>query len=311
MQDDDARENSGDQSVHAEFVGGNPGGLILSDDILPERLPIIPLQQRPVFPGTTMPLEISDTRLHSAVEFLKASESKYVGVVLTKEYDEDHPLESELHPMGTVLRILKMSGPGDGEEGAVHLLFHGVRRFRFLEKVPHKTALLWKVEYFYDPEGPAGKKDEELQAYVMAVINSVKELLTLNPLFMEQLKMLVANLSHDKPGLIFDLIASMTTASGEKLQEVLATIPLRQRAERLLSLLQEELSIFQLQQKIKKSIEERISKQQHEVLSAGTAERNQEGARPRKGREERRTGTIQGTHRERRAQRAGRRAQAH
>ncbi len=268
MQDGDVNETQGDESLHAEFVGGGPGGLVLSDDVLPERIPIIPLQQRPVFPGTTMPLEISDVRLQSAVEFLKKSASKYVGVVLAKEYNQEAPLESELHDMGTVLRILKMGGgSAEGQEdGPVHLLFHGVRRFRLQEKVPHDSALIWKVEYFYDPEGPEIKKDEELQAYVMAVINSVKELLTLNPLFMEQLKMLVANLSHDKPGLIFDLIASMTTSSGEKLQEVLATIPLQPRAERLLSILQEELSIFQLQQKIKKSIEERISKQQHEYF---------------------------------------------
>ena len=61
----------------------------------------------------------------------------------------------------------------------------------------------------------------------MALIKEIKELLPLNPLYSEELKQYLANFSPNQPSLLADFSAALTTASGEQLQEILDTLPLR------------------------------------------------------------------------------------
>ncbi len=249
-----------DEVATAEVLpeGGMPG-LVLAQEILPDRILILPVATRPMFPGLTLPVQVSGAALDATLKAVSEDEHHVLGVVLAQEYDEEAPLRSTLHAMGTVVRVLRLAeGPG-----VTQLLVQAVRRFRRLEVVSMEPTIVWRVEYFFDPEG---RPDEETKAYTVAVIGQVKELLKLNPLFQEQLKLLLTNFNYDSPGLICDLTASMLTADAALLQEVLETVPLVPRAEKLLKLLAEEIQLFRLKEKIQKSIEEKISKQQKEFF---------------------------------------------
>ena len=106
----------------------------------------------------------------------------------------------------------------------------------------------------------------ELKAYTLAIINSVKELIKLNPMFQEQMKLALSQVGMEKPGLLMDLVASFLTADGNKLQPLLEAIDLFQRSDLLLKLLKEEIELNVLQQNIQKQIEDKISKQQREFF---------------------------------------------
>ncbi|MGB0434597.1 MAG: endopeptidase La, partial [bacterium] len=88
----------------------------------------------------------------------------------------------------------------------------------------------------------------------------------LNPLFKEELGLLMGRVNLKEPGTLADFSASMTTASGKELQKILETRRIKQRIEKALILLKNELEVSKLQSRISQKIEERMSQQQREFF---------------------------------------------
>jgi len=93
-----------------------------------------------------------------------------------------------------------------------------------------------------------------------------KELVKLSPLYKEGLSLLIDQIDVHNPGALADFAASMTTASGEELQGILALRSIRKRIEQVLILLKREIEISKLKTQISQRIEERMSKQQREFF---------------------------------------------
>ena len=136
--------------------------------------------------------------------------------------------------MGTAFHLFRIN---NAQKGGIQVLGQAIRRFR--EKKIGRTSdeLVWEVEYIFDEQK---KPDRELKAYMLAISNQVKELLTLNPLFKEQVNQLVAQLNYETPGLTMDLISNLIMAEKLILQDLLETIDFKKRAMTLLKLLKEE-----------------------------------------------------------------------
>ncbi|MEZ4931312.1 MAG: LON peptidase substrate-binding domain-containing protein [Saprospiraceae bacterium] len=90
------------------------------------------------------------------------------------------------------------------------------------------------MDYHYDSTKPV---TPELKAYMLSIGSDLKSLLQLNPIFKEQLNLVVSQLNYEEPGLTMDVISSLLTASPEKLQELLETFDLYARANILLRLI--------------------------------------------------------------------------
>jgi ATP-dependent Lon protease len=121
----------------------------------------------------------------------------------------------------------------------------------------------WNVEYYEEPES---EQDDELKAYMLGIMNSLKEIFKLDPMLQEELKLLMSQVSYDKPGILMDLIASTLKIENKHLQELLEAYDLKVRSRKLLTLLKKELEITHLQNKIQKDIEDKVSKQQKEFF---------------------------------------------
>ncbi|MBN2544628.1 MAG: endopeptidase La [Spirochaetes bacterium] len=236
----------------------NDNKIVLAEEIFPDKLIIIPMFNRPLFPGMMIPLIISGKEIVKAIEEATKGNNKLIGTVLAKEQDvENRDISNlELYEYGTIAKIHKIN---QFEENAIQILIQGIKRFKKVNEIEQEPIKKWKVEYFEDI---ADENSEELKAYTLEIISSVKELLKLNSLFHEQLRMLMSNISSEKPGKVLDLIASMTTAESEQLQELIETVNLLNRAKKLLIILKKEIEVSILQDKIKKSIDEKISQQQ-------------------------------------------------
>lgn len=234
------------------------GNLVVVSEILPENLVILPVE-RPIFPGVPMPLIFSGKKNVDAVHKALEHPTQVIGMALIKEMNRDNLFESKFYTVGTVMKVFKVIPISDE---ALQIFAQGLRRFK-LEKVTEHDPLRWDIKYHFDAND---KPDEELKAYTMAVMSSAKELLKLNPFFQEQLKLLLSQLSFDKPSLLMDLIATMLSADAPKLQEVLEAFDLYERGKKLMLLLKEEIELMQLQEKIKGQIEEKISSQQKEFF---------------------------------------------
>src|SRR5690606_41010259 len=97
-------------------------------------------------------------------------------------------------------------------------------------------------------------------AYALAIINTIKELLPLNPLYNEGLKLYLQNFSPREPSPLTDFAAALTAASGAELQGVLETVPLLRRMEKVLVLLKKELEVARLQNSINDQVNEKIDR---------------------------------------------------
>ena len=123
--------------------------------------------------------------------------------------------------------------------------------------------MIAKVKYYFEPELTV---NEELKAYSMAIISALKELVSLNPLQSEAIKMMLGRFTFEDPGRLADFAAHLTTADGQELQAILETFNVRQRIDNVLVLLKKEIELTKLQSEISKQIEEKISKQQREFF---------------------------------------------
>jgi ATP-dependent Lon protease len=255
-----AKKDKDKKKIKDEVIIDNNQEIVVASDILPEIIQILPLTNRPMFPGMMLPLVISNEELIKTINKAYNSKNRIIGAVLAKELNEENQLNSELYQIGTAIKIHKMF---QVTEDSAQILIQGLKRFKFVKNVSKKDIIEWKVEYIDEINE---KRTEELKAYTLEIISSVKELLKLNSLFHEQLRMLMSQFSSEKTEKVIDLIASMTTAESEKLQDILETMDLLERAKKLLVILKEEIEVSKIQEKIKKSFDEKITQQQRKYF---------------------------------------------
>lgn len=235
-------------------------GLLLVSDIIPDNLNILPLYNRPVFPGITLPITFNGQSHVEEIRFAIEKDSNFLGVSLVKHTDSQKHENLHLHETGSILKIIKIIQMTDD---SAHLIVQAISRFKKVREIHHPVFTRWTVTPIQDIED---KMSDSLKAYTLSVMTNVKELIALNPLMKEQLKMVLSQISYDNPGLVMDLIAQMLSAEASELQEILETFDLNLRAEKLLLLLRKEIELAQLQEKIQKQIDEKINKQQKEFF---------------------------------------------
>src|SRR6056297_1012589 len=257
------KQNNANQNNTAQNQNGQhqvTSDLAVVSEILPDRLTVLPTETRPFFPNITVPMTFTGEKFIETIKKIANSNQPYLGLALIKKTDEKDYFSSELYNVGTVVKIHKIVPV---ENNSIQILVQGLERFSRVKTIRTEPMIEWEVEYYEDPDE---KPSEDLKAYTLSVVNSVKELLKLNPVFQEQIKSVLNQISIEKPSILIDLIASMLTADGERLQEILETFDLQKRAEKLLILLKEEIERSRLQEDIQKQINEKVSKQQREFF---------------------------------------------
>ncbi|QWV92523.1 endopeptidase La [Geomonas oryzisoli] len=246
--------------VEAEVNGKeHGGGLVLASEVLPLGLPIIPLRPRPAFPNMLVPMVLNDPNQVQAVKRAMETPGQAIGLVLVKDPDKPDGADN-LHKVGVAGKIVKMMHLDDQN---AQFLLNTLERFTMAELHENDGALFASVNYQYGTELSV---NPELKAYSMAVVSTLKELVQINPLYSEEIKMFLGRSSIDDPGKLADFAASLTSADGQDLQRVLELFDVRKRIDLVLTLLKKELEVSRLQTKITKQIEEKISQQQREFF---------------------------------------------
>lgn len=244
---------------------GQEQEIVLAKDVMPSQLPIIPAMHRPLFPKMIVPMMLEDPVLKKMVADLRESSSKHVGIVLRRpnkdKKDGDPVKPADLYEYGVAAEILRVNQP---EPDAPLQMMIGVsERCRIKAYTSESPYLVAAVEMIYETE--SGVSDE-LKAYSLAIINNIKELIKLNPLFKEELNIFLSRANLNEPGRLADFASAMTTASGEELQEILEALSVRVRIQKALFLLKKELDLSRMQTKINRQIEEKVSRQQRDFF---------------------------------------------
>ena len=230
------------------------------DNVLPKTLTILPLLQRPVFPGIALPITFSGKEQLEALKQAIEEEEGYIGLVFAQEFNEADYTESDLYDVGSLFQVFRLQPIAPN---TVQVLGRGVTRFQKKRALLVKPKLRWAVEYYNEPKE---KPNASLKAYMMAISTEIKELLKLNPLFQEQVNMVVSQLNYEAPGLTMDVISNLLSSDSQQLQELLEAFKLEDRAKLLLLMIKEELQIARIQQRISKQIDEKVNNQQKEFF---------------------------------------------
>ncbi|MCB1753251.1 MAG: endopeptidase La [Gammaproteobacteria bacterium] len=240
-----------------ELISGH--ALARPGEVMPGIIHLLPVTTRPFFPGQAVPLLMNSEHWLPTLEAVRASGQDLLGIVLANAASAETTTPDDFNRIGVVSRVHKVREM----DGHLQVLVECVQRIRIdkvLESQPPFTA---RVRYLTEP---AGSDKGEIKAYSMAVINTIKELLPLNPLYGEELKIFLDRMGPDDPSHLADFAASLTTANKEQLQEILAAVDLLPRMEKVLVLLSNELELARAQHDIRKSVEDRMEGQQREFF---------------------------------------------
>jgi len=232
--------------------------LALPSATLPNTLYLLPVTERPFFPAQAVPVLMNDEPWMETVRAIGATDHHMVGLVMIEKADADLATPEDFAQIGTLVRI---NNPMRNS-GKIQFIAEGMRRVRILEWLSKKPPYLVRVDY---PDDVLGN-DDELRAYAIAIINTLKELVPLNPLYSEELKFFINRFNPNEPSALTDFAASLTTAQGQDLQEVLEIFPVLERMKRVLILIRKELEVAKLQTQIREKVEEKMSDQQRKFF---------------------------------------------
>ena len=142
------------------------GEIVLAADYLPEVIPLLPVTQRPAFPGMLLPVILPPGPYAEAASAAASSEYKAVGIVLTKEATTPESMSKppELFDYGTAAKILKSQKT---EENSIQLLLTTLKRFRIRKMLKDAPQFVAAVQYF---EEPKPEDDEETSALTLGIL---------------------------------------------------------------------------------------------------------------------------------------------
>ena len=245
-----------------EYIGKdeNSKSLILPQQARPRRMYVLPVSNRPFFPAQVQPVVVNQNPWQETLKRVGETEHKVLGICFVEDPESETgiPASDDLETMGCAVKVHHAQSEG----GKVQFIAQGMQRFKIVQWLRRRPPYLVEVEYPEEPEEPA----DELKAYTLAIISAIKELLRTNPLYGEEVKQYLSRFGPEDSSPLADFGASMTSAPGRELQDVLDTVPLLRRMERVLLLMRKEQEVARLQSEINEEVNEKVQKHQREFF---------------------------------------------
>lgn len=241
---------------------------------LPSEVFVIPITGRPIMPSQITPAQVSSEWEDSIIKISKSSHRYFAIFGLNdkalkgKDNNSINLKRDDFKATGCLVRLIHAKG----SDSEIHFVCEGIARVKIDHWVDFENQLLAKVSYpsteitTLDSKEQLEQKEVDIKAYTMALIASLQELLPLNPLYSEEMKQYLLRFNQNDPSLLADCSASITTANPAELQEVLDTVDILPRLKLSLRLVKRELKAAKLQNKIKGSVSDKLTKRQHDYF---------------------------------------------
>jgi ATP-dependent Lon protease len=230
----------------------------LAQGALPETLPVLPLKNTVIFPHLLAPLLVNTDRSRKLIDAVMASPDRTLLSVSVRGPVEGSPAESDLHRIGTVLRVAKMLRFPDG---SYRLLVQGVARARIEEFTQREGFFRGRIALLAD-EGEAGSV--EALALARDVRDGFVSLVAEHPKLSDELQVLAMNV--EEPGRLADLVASnleLDIAAKQVFLEELDVVARLRRARAELNRASEELKVAS---EIREKVQSEMGRTQREYM---------------------------------------------
>jgi ATP-dependent Lon protease len=227
----------------------------LSAEKIPEVLPILPLFDAALFPKMVLPLVVMQPESIKLIDEAM-SQNRLIGLIVVKKPSEDNVhAQDDLNTVGTSALILKMAKT---EDNKLQLLAQGLGRFKVKKYVQEKPYLQASLEHIKEKD----TKDKEIEALMSNMIDQFTRIAELSPGLPQEIVVMARSIKE--PGILADMIASTINSSLEEKQKVLETFDTKKRLKEVTRLVNHQLEILELGNKIQSQVKGDMDKRQRE-----------------------------------------------
>ncbi len=220
-----------------------------------QTVPVLPLRDVVVYPHMVIPLFVGREKSIQALD-AAMSDNKQILLVAQKSADIDDPQINEIHQIGTLSTILQLLKLPDG---TIKVLVEGVERAEvknYLEDQEFFTADITLIE------NDEAEDEKELEVLARSVTNLFEQYVKLNKKVPPEVLTSLAGI--DEPSRLADTIAAHMSLKLDEKQHVLEIRTVQLRLEHLISLIEGELDVLQIEKRIRGRVKQQMEKSQRE-----------------------------------------------
>jgi ATP-dependent Lon protease len=218
-------------------------------------IPVLPLRDVVVYPHMVIPLFVGREKSIDALE-AAMKDDKQVLLVAQKEAEVDDPNASDLYQVGTLANILQLLKLPDG---TVKVLVEGSERCRVVRYQATDGFFSAEIAALDDVSTLSEAAQDVLQR---TAVNSFEQYVKLNNKIPPEV--LISLSGIDDPSRLADTIAAHMNLKVQDKQIILETTDIEQRLERLMTLMEGEIDLLEIEKKIRVRVKQQMEKNQRE-----------------------------------------------
>ncbi len=246
--------NGGESPKESAMTDNNPDIPSSSDAVVPDIFPVLPLRDIVVFPYMIVPLFVGREKSINALEEVMRAD-KQILLVAQRDAGEDDPEAGDIYELGTLASVLQLLKLPDG---TVKVLVEGTERARIKHYTGNESFFEAEVERVDEEIGPP----DEVEALSRTVISHFESYVKLNKKISPEV---LGTLNQiDDYSKLADTVASHLAIKIADKQEILETTSVAARLEAVLTLMESEISVLQVEKKIRSRVKRQMEKTQRE-----------------------------------------------
>ncbi|WP_336784538.1 endopeptidase La [Paenibacillus sp. MMO-177] len=218
------------------------------------RLPLLPLRGLLVYPSMVLHLDVGRDKSVRALE-KSMIDDHMILLCSQSEVNIEEPTEDDIYRVGTIAKVRQMLKLPNG---TIRVLVEGVVRAEIMDYVPNDQFYEVTVLELPEPE----TDDPEVDALMRSVLSQFEHYISLSKKVTPETLAAVSDI--DEPGRLADVITSHLSLKIKDKQDILETIDVRERLERLLDILNNEREVLELERKINQRVKKQMEKTQKE-----------------------------------------------
>ena len=217
---------------------------------LPGVLPLMPLRGVVLFPGTVAPLTIERTPSKQLLEELLPT-GRLLGLVTQKDSDLDDPGPSDVYRIGALGNVLRMVRQDDDQTLVLVQIVERIKLTKFLSKKPYLKARFEILENIFPKQNPVW------EATLRNLRESAEKFIETNPAIPDEATNALRSI--DSPSILTDFLATNLSLGLNQKQVLLEETNVAVRADEVQQVLNNQLHIAELQQKLRADVEDEFS----------------------------------------------------
>lgn len=217
-------------------------------------IPVLPLRDVVVFPYMMVPLFVGRDRSIKALDVAMAAD-KQVLLVTQKNATEDQPSQDTIHQIGTIATVLQLLKLPDG---TVKVLVEGVRRGKIVRFLESQAYFLADVEFIDD----VGTQSRESEILIRSIKSQFDQYVKLNRKIPSEIAASV--LAIEDPSRLGDIVTAHVGLKLEDKQILLEETDITKRLEKLMTFMENEIDLLQVEKKIRGRVKRQMEKTQRE-----------------------------------------------